>query len=254
MKMLRDDSSIEEFIQEEILAEFSPLYREPDFLLREELRDLPNYYAILMVLARGTASMAEMAKGASLQERSTPYYVNQLVELGHVTKRYPLTEKAPTARQVRYQLADPLLRFWFRFVYPQQSSIRQLGPERAFSNLVKPHLPAFFGRCFEGLCREALAQSYARRGVPGFQVGEYWDKEVQIDVVGLRDDGRTDLGECKWGSQRSLKTTLAALEGKVAHYPNLRNATVGRHIFVREWSGSVPDGVSLHTLEQLYQP
>jgi len=27
-----------------------------------------------------------------------------------------------------------------------------------------------------------------------FEIGEYWDKHVQIDVVGLRDDHWTDIG------------------------------------------------------------
>ena len=31
--------------------------------------------------------------------------------------------------------------------------------------------------------------------------GEYWDRQTQIDVVGVRTDGWTDIGECKWSGQ-----------------------------------------------------
>jgi hypothetical protein len=37
-------------IEHVILGEQAPLYREPDFLLREELREVEKYYMILMVL------------------------------------------------------------------------------------------------------------------------------------------------------------------------------------------------------------
>ena len=67
----------------------------------------------------------------------------------------------------------------------------------------------------------------------GFRVGEYWDKTTQIDVVGMRDDGWADLGECKWGQVRSFHALARELEAKVARFPNPANATVGRRLFVR---------------------
>jgi hypothetical protein len=67
-----------------------------------------------------------------------------------------------------------------------------------------------------------------------FEVGEFWSKAVQIDVVGLRRDDWTDLGECKWGGVRSAAATLAELEAKVAHFPNDRNATIGLRLFVNQ--------------------
>ncbi len=246
-----DRLSTAENIRRELLDEFSPLYREPDFLLREELRELQNYHAILTSLARGTLPMKELAQGTGVPARSTAYYLNQLVEPGYVRKRYPLSEGTPNQRKVRFQLADPLLRFWFRFIFPSQSQIRQLGPKVAFTEFIEPHLPSYFGLCFEDLCREALPSYYLERGVTDFQVGEYWDKQVQIDVVGLRGDHRTDLGECKWGTV-SVGAALKQLEEKVPRFPNNRNATIGKHLFVRETKGKIPDSVVVHTLEDLY--
>ena len=65
--------------------------------------------------------------------------------------------------------------------------------------MLRPQWEAFCGEGFERLCREALPLLYAKDGVSGrFEVGEYWDRIVQIDVVGLRADGWVDLGECRW--------------------------------------------------------
>ena len=106
------------------------------------------------------------------------------------------------------------------------------------------------------MCREALPSLYAAEGVrAGFRVGEYWDPAVQVDVVGVRDDHWTDLGECKWGDVASLPALAAELEAKVPLYPNTRNATIGRRLFVRAVKGrarTAPAGVKVHTLEELY--
>jgi hypothetical protein len=101
-------------------------------------------------------------------------------------------QRESRARHVRYDLADPLLRFWFRFVFPN-------------------------------------------------------------DVVGLRDDGWTDLGECKWGPVRSPRTVEQELEDEVKAFPNPRNATLGRRIFTRqERPAGQPEGARWHSLDELY--
>lgn len=133
---------------------------------------------------------------------------------------------------------------------------RAPGPARAFRERVRPALDSYFGPCFERLCREALPRIYEREGVEAaFEIGEYWDRSTQIDVVGLRDDGWTDLGECKWGTVRSTRAVAAELEEKVRGYPNRRAATIGRRAFVRRLpaAGAPGDGpIRWHALEDLY--
>ncbi len=247
--------SVEDNIRDGFLDEFSPLFSEPDFLLREELREVRNYYAILMALAAGSARAGEIAGGTGIPERSLPYYLDQLVKLRYVRRRHPLTGRRPAARDVRFELHDPLLRFWFRFVYPNTSTVAHLGPSRAFEARVRGGLPAYFGRCFEGLCREALPRLYRREGVAAsFEVGEYWDRDVQIDVVGLRDDGWADLGECRWGRVRSPAALARELAERRARYPNPGNATIGLRAFTREPFTRPPDaGVRWHDLAALYE-
>lgn len=248
--------SVEMNIAQNLLSEFAPLFREPDFLIREELREVENYYAILLAAASGHSSNKEISRASGVGERALHYYLQQLMELGYLRRSYPLTDRRPTARQVRYVLDDPLLRFWFRFVYPSLSSILRMGPERALRERIRGSLDSYFGTCFEGLCREALPHLYAREGVTAsFEVGEYWDRSTQIDVVGLRDDGWTDLGECKWGTGGKAKEILADLDEKARRYPNARNATIGKLVFTRKpRPGKPPEDpqVRWHCLEDLY--
>ena len=160
------------------------------------------------------------------------------------------------ARDVHYRLLDPLLRFWFRFVYPHTSLIAQAGPKRALAQVIQPHLESYFGSCFETLCCEALPLLYDNEKVSaGFEIGSYWDSRTQIDIVGLRRDGWIDLGQCKWGTVCSLSEVAAELEAKIARYPNPHHATIGRRLFLRSFKHTrkpLAAGLRVHGLEELY--
>ena len=265
---LDDARSIVRNIHGNLLDEFAPLFHEPTFLLREELREVAPYHAVLFAVASGHGAAPAIAAATELPERNLPYYLQQLVSLGYLRRRYPLDRRRPNPRQVRFEIDDPLLRFWFRFVFPNRSAIRGSGPERVFGDRIAPSLEAWFGSCFERLCREALPLIYAMEGVTaGFEVGEYWSvrrrnarefpppdasQAAQIDVVGLRDDNWTDLGECKWGPVRSAPALEAELDRKARLYPNRRGATLGRRYFVRRKSGSRADAKGWYSLQDLY--
>lgn len=252
-----DDSwSVEKNIRANLLHEHATLHREPDFLLREELREIRGYTAVLTTLAAGSLPAREIASATRIDARNLTYYLNQLEELQFVRRRYPLTGKQPAARQVRFTIQDPLLRFWFRFVFPFMSGLLQMGAEKTFAERIRPDLTAYYGGCFETLCREALPSLYEREGVTAaFEVGEYWSRDVQIDVVGIRDDDFTDIGECKWGTVRSHRALVDEVRGKAQRFDNPRNATLACRLFVRD-ARSVPKdpmpGVRWHSLQELY--
>ena len=251
------DRSVASNLAENLCHEFSPLFREPEFLLREELREVEQYTAVLLAIAGGGIAHKEISERAGIGERSLHYYLQQLLELGYVVRRYPLTGAAAAARQVRYAIGDPLLRFWFRFIFPRLSQVIRLGPQAAFEQCVAPDLDSYFGLCFESLSREALAVLYKREGVTAaFEIGEYWDRTTQIDVVGLRQDGWTDLGECKWGETATPGQIVEELSQRVPRYPNPRNSTIAPRVFTRrpvtETQRTKHPGVRFHSLEELY--
>jgi uncharacterized protein len=225
--------SIAQNICATLLDEFSPLSHEPEFLLREELRGLERFQAVLDTLASGRKPLSEIAKAIGADPRSIVYQLQTLTALGYVERVLPMTPKASPVRHVRYSLGDPFLRFWYRFIFPNQSLIRA-NPAAAFKDVIAGELESYFGQCFERFCRQALGRIYQKEKVgAAYQIGEYWDKQIQIDVVGVRRDNWIDLGECKWGSTSSAPELIAELESRVKLYPNTHNATIGRLIFTR---------------------
>jgi hypothetical protein len=256
LELFAADRSVEQNIESAILSEHAPLFREPDFLLREELRDVGSYHAVLVALATGSATYKDIATRTGTPERSLGYYLKQLGELGYVERTYPVTGAKPQARSVRYALKDPLLRFWFRFVFPNLTFAQREGPTRTYRELVRPGIDAYFGVCFERLCREALPYVYAREGVSArYEVGQYWDRAAQIDVVGLRDDGVTDIGECKWGAHGGVSRVRVELAAKTGAFPNGRGATLVQRAFLHRLPKSartLDRAIRWHDLRDLY--
>lgn len=256
LKAFQQSRSVEQNIAATLFDEMGVLYREPDFLLREELRELANYHSILMALAAGHTANSAIAAATHIGDRALHFYLNTLMELGYITRRYPLTGAAPVARHVRWSLDDPLLRFWFRFIFPNMSRIARSTPHQAVQEIVKPQMDAYFGGCFERLCREALAELYAAEGITAnFESGEYWDRDSQIDIVGLRGDGWTDLGECKWAPGGSANALRKELEPRAEKYPNPRRATVCLRYFTRlpVKNAAAHPNEKWHSLTDLYR-
>ncbi|MBF0432872.1 MAG: hypothetical protein HQK83_16425 [Fibrobacteria bacterium] len=175
--------------------------------------------------------------------------------MGYLSKKYPLSTEKISPRSVVYIVDDPLLLFWYKFIHPNTSSIIYQGKENTFSALIRPKLEAYFGYCFERICKAGLPYIYNKENVISpFEIGSFWDKHMQIDVVGIRQDRWIDLCECKWGPNIALKKTAVELMKKCENYPNRKNFTIRPRIFVRQIrkNSVLPDHVSIHTLEDLY--
>lgn len=130
--------SIPENIREAFLGEHALLHYEADFLLREELRELEIYHAILTCLANGSHPNKDIANRAGIDPGRLTHYLNTLIQLGYVRKHYPSTGKPPAAKQVRFSLEAPLLRFWFHFIFPNHSYLAQTPTATAYRDLVQP--------------------------------------------------------------------------------------------------------------------
>jgi uncharacterized protein len=228
--------------------------REPDFLLREELAEVKQATSILEAIALGRRAQSDIARAVGLTASALAPHVKNLVLLGYLEREVPLSPNRPPRTSVVYRVADPLLRFWFRFIEPNWSTLRRYPAERAFEQIVAPQWEAFCGEGFERLCRQALPLIYSREGITGrFQVGEYWDRTAQIDVVGLRADGWVDLGECRWLARASQSEAARELSIRAARFP-AGSRTVRPLLFFRKKQKLPPPGMLVFDLQDLYGP
>jgi hypothetical protein len=194
-------------IREQILTPGAFLFREVDFLLKEELREPRNYLAILRAISQGRRKFGEIANDTGLGKNVLHKYLHVLEDLQLVERDVPITEKMPQkSRRSLYALQDSFVAFWFACGYPYVSDL-ELGETRPALRRVQDLLPHLLGRAYERIARETL-----RRGdglpFPLHRVGHWWDDQAEIDVVGLNEEANAILfGEVKW-SERPIGTGI----------------------------------------------
>ena len=212
-----------------VLSKGAFLHEEPEFLLRQELREPTTYMAILEAIAGGSTRVTEIANEIGRDASSLSRYLQNLARLALVERETPVTD--PDGRGL-YRITDDFLRFWFRYVAPNQGTLERgrTAPVRAS---IAETLPTHTSRTFEDVCREAVRS-------PAFpvacsRVGRWWYGGEEVDVVGL--DPQSDtllLGECTW-TTREVGTDL--LDDLEAVTPEVRwhgsNRTVEYALFAR---------------------
>jgi len=183
------------------------LFREVEFLLKEELREPRNYLAILRAIGQGKRKFGEIVNDTGLEKNVLHKYLHVLEDLQLVRREVPVTEHAPQrSKRSLYGLDDPFVAFWFACVHPYVSDL-ELGETRPALRRFREILPHLLGRAFERVARETLRRDRALP-FPLHRIGRWWDAQDEIDVVGVNDEANAILfGEVKW-SARPLGTDI----------------------------------------------
>jgi uncharacterized protein len=190
-------------IRAHILDSQGTLRREPQLLLMEELREPRNYFSVLRAIALGATRLNEISLAARIGEvTTTARYLDILQDLRVVTRSVPATESRPDkSKRGIYRITDAFLRFWFRYVHPNQGSLDLDLADAVLAQRVRPTFDQFVSYAFEDAARAHVAQ-VARANQLGFlpqRIGSWWDRAAEVDVVAVSDaDGAFLLGECKW--------------------------------------------------------
>ncbi len=185
-------------IQRTILSRHGTLHDEPDYVLRMELTEPTRYFSILEAIAGGRTSRNEIAGTTGIDYNQLSTYLNRLSRLRLIDQHVPVTEQKERTKRSRYRIRDPFFRFWFHFVYGNGDRYEDFG-DNAYETLIEPELADFVSESFEGLCCAALRTLYPQHTIT--DVGQWWYREHEVDVVGLTTDDTLLVGECKF--QRS---------------------------------------------------
>jgi AAA+ ATPase superfamily predicted ATPase len=123
----------------------------------------------------------------------------------------------PESRKIRWMLNDNYLRFWFRFIYPNQSLI-EMGKYDMLREYIVKNYEQYSGLILEKYFREKIVENERVT-----QIGNYWDNKGnnEIDCIALNDFDKTAIiAEIKRNPQKidmnflqtktdSVKTNLA---------------------------------------------
>ena len=204
LRAFQNDQNLFSNIRQQILdPQTGTLFNEPRLLLMEELREPRNYFSILRAIAQGRTRLNEITQGAGIGDATAvARYLDILQQLRLVTRRVPATETQPEkSKKGVYQIDDHFLRFWFRYVHPNQAALDLGLADSVLKQRVQPDLDNFAASVFEEAAiafTGRLAQSGKLSFLPD-QIGGWWNKDTEIDVLAVNHSEKIALiGECKW--------------------------------------------------------
>jgi AAA+ ATPase superfamily predicted ATPase len=210
LKEIDADLTLADAIRTSVLYPDGLLREEPRFLLSQEsrLRDTDTYMSCLRAIAGGVTRLNEIARriGKTRSEEARPF-LDMLEKMDLVERRYPVTRGS--GKRVSYAVADPFLRFWFRFVAPRESRLQtRADAARYLDETVLPELDKFVSEdAFERICQNWLmghldAAAEAGRwwgSIRRREEGALRSRTYEADAVAIDAAGKVlALGSCKW--------------------------------------------------------
>jgi len=208
----------EKTIKENIRIMITPgnyLFDEAPNLLKQEVREPRVYFSILATIADGRNTLGEIASIARVDPRSITKYIALLEELSIVKKIKPIGFKRP----VKIKISDNYFRFWFSYTYRLMSLLESQLIDDAISYIVDT-LDNYISHVFEDIIAELvpiLFKANIIRTRP-IQIGTWWHKDQEIDVI-VRDPGTsTTFMEVKWRDLKlkDARSILRELEFKAS--------------------------------------
>jgi AAA+ ATPase superfamily predicted ATPase len=202
LERFSDGLSLADNVRRHLFRPTGMFRTEPQFLIQDELSQPHNYLAVLLAIAAGNHTQGDISRATGLEHVTS--YLSRLQELYFVRRELPVTvpeRERMKSRRGRYGLADAYMRFYYRFIHPNQHLLEQ-GLYEWLWQLISEQLRAFIGtHAFEELCQEWILVK-ARSGELPFipeRVGSHWAPDAQIDVVAVNWRLKQILlGEAKW--------------------------------------------------------
>ena len=209
-----DNLSVEENIKNTFLNPVSFLYEEPINLLKQEVREPAIYTAVIAAVATGASRMSEISGKVGEDTNVCSMYLKNLINLGIVQKETPYAEKA--SRKSVYSIEDNMFRFWYRFVFENNSIIARGAADLVYKR-IEPQLSDYMGKVFEEICRQYLWKQLLSGNCPVefASLGRWWGnnpkekRQEEIDIMGEQDKNTALFAECKWTNE---KVDLGVLE------------------------------------------
>lgn len=192
----------QEAIHELVLKKDSELSEEPKALLEyENVKIHAKYNSILQAISSGKEILKEIQDFTKMSITNLPPYMHRLDTLLDLVKRRdPVLGKE---RLGRYCIKDNFFKFWYRFIFPNETAIN-LGNTKLVADVIKKNLNGYSSRIFEEIVKELLVL-YNTKEIKGLKlnfenIGSWWDRNSnEIDVLAYNLKEKSFLvGEVKW--------------------------------------------------------
>lgn len=193
--------SIKENVCNLILNENGSLYGEAEAYIGQELREISIYNTILYTIASGKIKLNDIYKYTGFSRAKISVYMKNLMQFEVIEKIYSYKTKGRehTMKGV-YQIKNPFINFWYKFIYPNLSARELLLPEDYYDEFVDAFLLEYAERYFVQVCSEylKLVNKIGRLPITISKMGSWVGKEGTIHMIAQDEKGRCLIGQCNW--------------------------------------------------------
>lgn len=231
-----------------VLNPMGVLHREPERLLMDDMREITKAASILALIGQGCHKPSAIAARLGHPATALARPLQRLQQLGLVRREVPFGVPPRDSKRSLYRIADPFLRFWFRYVEPNRSRL-QAGHVELVEQDIARSWAVYLGGIWEDLARNAvpkIALAGTRWGAASRWWGPGTDRiPLEVDIVAESADGKSLLvGEAKLSSAGvSAKQAAAELRRKAERlpiFPDHRRVPV--HFILEESPGTTAGG------------
>lgn len=156
-----------------------------NLLIEEFGRDYGVYFSILSAIATGHTQRNQLE---DIVGKEIGGYLSSLENIyGLIRKQAPLY--STTSKNIRYELHDSFLIFWFRYIF-KYNYMLEVGAYPQLRTLIDADYDTFTGKRLEAYFKDVLIeqQQYTR-------IGGWWsrDGKTEIDLIGINELEKTAI-------------------------------------------------------------
>lgn len=193
--------TVKENVQRLFLKKNSFLSREALFYVENELRETSVYFTILESLASGRQKLNDLYLHTDFCRAKISVYIKNLMELELVEKVFSYdTDGKSNVQKGVYRIQNPLVNFYFNFIYPYSSKLETMLPEEFYDAYIAPEFRFFVEPAMKKMCLEQMMQLNDAGELPirFVKSGEWVGKIGTIDIVTQDEIGHTLLAMCNY--------------------------------------------------------
>jgi hypothetical protein len=143
----------------------------------------------------------DLYKATSFPRSKIAVYIKNLIQLEIVEKVFSY-DHAGHENMMKgvYRICDPMVDFYFTFIYPNISALEQLEPDKFYDMFISASLPVYVSKYFKKICMEYIDDQNEKGNLP-FEIeeqGEWIGKLGNIDIIAENEFGYKLLGNCYW--------------------------------------------------------
>jgi len=192
-----------------------------------QFKKASHYTRIVRALAQkklsleGLSVLTRVPSGGGLKR-----YLNHLVDADFISEEFQVL-RGSSAKNRKYYLSDPFLRFYFSFIEPNHSRIKKAGFVGLSGQILSIGYESFRGLAFENLIK-SHALEFAQKFNFATLVKDWGGLHraggagYQFDLAFLRTDGVLVLCEIKWSRHPINKSVIVDFEQKLSRLGALK--------------------------------